>query len=63
MKNRSFQPENDCLQVLVCLLFAVACLCAEADQAVYTDSLQTGWEDWGLGHPELRQHDTGTFRQ
>ncbi len=47
MKNRSFQPENDCLQVLVCLLFAVACLCAEADQAVYTDSLQTGWEDWG----------------
>jgi len=47
MKIRSFQPENDCLQVLVCLLFAGTCLCAEADQAVYTDSLQNGWQDWG----------------
>jgi hypothetical protein len=49
MTNHFAQTGGFCARFLVCLLLAGTVLRveAQADQAVYTDSLQNNWQDWG----------------
>ncbi len=43
-----FKP-NSCWLTALCLACALASAEAQSDQAIYTDSLQNGWEDWSYG--------------
>ncbi len=62
MTNRLFHAGNFCARFFACLLFAGMVLRVEAqsDQAIYTDSLQNGWQDWSWNATRIF-NNTGTY--